>query len=221
MTATNDEADRLRTARASLILRLRQSGITERALLVAFETVPHEAFVPHEFVTHAYGESSLPIACGQSITAPNITASLLSLLAPVGAQKVLEIGTGSGYATALLSKVARRIYSVERFGTLAREAQARWSALNCANVIGFHADGLEGLAAQAPFDRIVLTGSVGIVPPELADQLADDGILVAPVGDADKSQTILRIVRAGNKFIESEHGVVRLAPLMRGKSAAL
>lgn len=214
-------AETLMLARAGLILRLRQMGITDRQLLVAFEGVPHERFLPPQFTEHAYGEEALPIDCGQSTLPPHQIARLLALLDPAGAAKLLEVGTGTGYATALMSVLARRVYSVERFAMLARAAQKRWQALSCANVIGFHADGMSGLPAQAPFTRILLTGSVDIVPPELADQLAENGVLVGAVGPANVAQTLVRITRQANGFAETEHGLIRLLPLERGKSAAL
>lgn len=221
MSEQRGRDEQLRTARAGLILRLRQMGITDRNLLVAFESVPHEQFLDPEFSAEAYGPEALPIACGQTSLPPDLIARMIALLAPVGAAKLLEVGTGTGYATALVSHLARRVYSVERFGMLARAAQARWQVLRCANVIGFHADGLSGLPAQAPFERILLNGSVEIVPPELADQLAEGGALVGAIGMAHEDQVLIRLRREANKFIETEHGVVRLSPLERGKSAAL
>lgn len=208
-------------ARASLILHLRQQGITDPELLRAFESVPHEIFVPETYIEHAYRESSLPIACGQSITAPTILASMLVHLEPQGTNKVLEVGTGSGYSAALLSRMARRVFSVEKYRELATTAYANWQRAGYTNIVGLNDDGLNGLEQQQPFERIFLTGSVAEVPEDLLDQLADGGIAVMAVGAPNDRQTILRIERADDTFIDSEHGTVRLAPLTPGRARAL
>lgn len=208
-------------ARASLILHLRQLGITDAEILRAFEAVPHEIFVPESYAEYAYRESSLPIACGQSITAPTILAGMIVTLAPQGANKVLEVGTGSGYSAALLSRMVRRVFTVEKHRTLAATAYAHWQKIGYSNIIGLHEDGLFGLAQQAPFERIFLTGSVSAVPEDIVDQLADGGIAVMAVGTPSERQVILRIERADDTFIDSEHGFVRLAPLSPGRSRTL
>lgn len=205
-------------ARAGLILNLRQLGVTDPEILRAFETVPHEKFVPEDFGEYAYRESSLPIECGQSITAPGLLAQLLVPLAPQGTNKVLEVGTGSGYSAALLSRMARRVFSIEKYRVLASNAQARWQALGYTNIIGLNEDGLLGLEQQAPFERILFTGSVGEVPEDLVEQLGDGGIAVMAVGAPSDRQAILRIERADDSFIETEMGTVRLAPLSPGRS---
>lgn len=208
-------------ARAGLILHLRQLGITDGDILRAFETVPHEVFVPEEYAKYAYRESSLPIACGQSITAPTILAKMISVLAPQGVGKLLEVGTGTGYSAALLSRMARRVFSIDKFRTLASSAQLRWREIGYTNIIGLNDDGLGGLAQQAPFERIFLTGSVPAVPEEIVEQLDDGGVAVMPVGAPSDRQVIVRIERADDSFIESEHGFVRLSPLTPGRSRSL
>lgn len=208
-------------ARAGLILHLRQLGITNADILRAFETVPHEVFVPEDYAQYAYRESSLPIECGQSITAPTILATMISVLAPQGTGKILEIGTGSGYSAALLSRMARRVFTVEKFRTLASAAQLRWRGIGYNNIIGLNEDGLFGLPQQAPFERIFLTGSVAEVPEDVTEQLSDGGVAVMAVGSASEKQVIVRIERADDSFIESEHGLVRLAPLTPGRSRTL
>lgn len=208
-------------ARAGLILNLRQHGITDPDILRAFETVPHERFVPDDYAEYAYRDSSLPIECGQSITAPGILAQLLVQLAPQGSNKVLEVGTGSGYSAALLARMARRVFTIEKYRTLASLAQARWQAEQMTNVVGLHEDGLLGLEQQAPFERILLTGSVSEVPEDLVEQLGDGGIAVMAVGAPAERQAILRIERVEDSFIETEAGTVRLAPLSPGRSRTL
>ena len=208
-------------ARAGLILNLRQLGVTDPEILKAFETIPHERFVPEDYLEYAYRESSLPIECGQSITAPGILAQLLVQLAPQGTNKVLEVGTGSGYSAALLARMARRVFSIEKYRTLAAAAQARWREEGMSNIVGLHEDGLMGLEQQAPFDRILLTGSVSEVPDDLVEQLADGGIAVMAIGAPADRQAILKIERVDDDFVETEVGSVRLAPLSPGRSRSL
>lgn len=208
-------------ARASLILNLRQLGITDSEILRAFETVPHEAFVPADYAQYAYRESSLPIGCGQSITSPTILARLIAVLAPQGVGKVLEVGTGSGYSAALLSRMARRVFSIDKYRALAISAQLRWREIGYTNIVGLNDDGLLGLSQQAPFERIFLTGSVPEVPEALVEQLDDGGVAVIPVGAPSEKQVIVRIERADDSFIESEHGFVRLSPLTPGRVRSL
>jgi len=207
----------IQMARASLILSLRQHGIMEPEILRAFESVPHEIFVPREFEQYAYRQGSLPIERGQSITSPMHLAAMLVALDPFRANKVLEIGTGTGYSAALLGYLTKRVFTLERIQDLARTAEKNWKKAGIANVIGFHQDGLAGLDAQQPFDRILLGGSVEEIPQELLSQLTDGGILVAPVGVVDGKQTITRIVRAGESYVASDHGQIRLAELIPGK----
>lgn len=208
-------------AQAGLVLLLRSNGITDNRLLKQFESVPHQVFVPEEFAEYAYRDASLPIECGQSISSPLVLARMLCLLEPFEINKALEIGTGSGYSAALLSRFARRTFTIERYQTLIRAAEARWAQLKLSGIVGFHDDGLEGLAQQAPFDRILLTGSVTEVPETLTEQLADGGILVAAVGAADARQQLIRIVREDDELVTTEHAFVRLPQLTPGKARAL
>ena len=211
----------IQMARASLILNLRQHGIVDPTILRAFESVPHEAFVPEEYANYAYRDGSLPLGGGQNVTSPLLLASMFVVLDPSGAEKVLEIGTGSGYSAALLGRMARRVFTLERNQKLARIAQANWNDARSDGVIGFNEDGLAGLEMHQPFDRILLNGAVEEIPSALLDQLADGGILVAPVGKAEEKQTITRFVRAGDNYVASEHGHIRLAELMHGKTREL
>ena len=205
--------DGLFVARAGLILALRGLGITERGLLDAFESVPHEAFVPADYAEYAYKDASLPLGNGQSITSPMILARLIAVLDPAGSAKLLEVGTGSGYSAALLARFARRVFSLEKDRALLAAAVARWRDLAADNIVGFVADGLNGMAQMAPFDRILLTGSVPDVPETLTGQLADEGILVAAIGPGAERQIVTSVTREGANFLIAEHGTVRLPPL--------
>jgi len=204
-------------ARAGFILGLRSSGIMDRDLLNAFESVPHEVFVPAEFAGYAYKDASLPIGHGQSLPSPWVLAPMLDALDAAGAGKVLVIGTGSGYSSALLARLARRVFSVERNPEILARAQANWTALGLTTIVGFHADGLAVHLQQGPFDRIFLTGSVEDIPGQLERQLKEDGVLVAPVGPSTGRQTITRVVRGPSDSLVSEHGTMRIAPLTHGK----
>jgi len=215
------QTDEFVEARAGLILALRQLGITDPELLRAFEQVPHERFVPADYLEYAYREVSLPIGSGQSITSPTHIAAMLNLLEPQGTGKILEVGTGSGYSAALLSRMARRVFSLERFRELATRAHAVWSALGFNNIIGLHEDGLGGLLQQSPFDRILLTGSVSEPPEALLEQLTDGGIAVVPLGPPSEKQVLVRYERADDVLLETEHGSIRLAPLTPGRARAL
>ncbi|WP_029040141.1 protein-L-isoaspartate(D-aspartate) O-methyltransferase [Cucumibacter marinus] len=217
-----DEPEGHRLACAQLILRLRQFGVTHAPLLRAIEATPHEAFVPEEFAEHAYRDVSLPIACGQSMTSPVTLARMIDLMGiNGGVNSVLEIGTGSGYAAALLSKLSRRVFTMDRYRTLLSQAETRWQTIGCANIVGLHGDGFEGLVSHAPFDRILVTGSITEVPEILIEQLADDGVLVAPLGEPNERQILTRFERVDDTVIEREGGQVRLSALVQGKSRAL
>lgn len=207
----------IQMARASLILSLRQHGVVQPDILRAFEGVPHEKFIPEEYLQYAYREGSLPIAGGQSITSPTIIATMLVALEPQNTSKILEVGSGSGYSAALLARMAKRVFTLERIKELAVQAQANWAEASIGNIVGFNLDGFPGLGGHQPFDRILLNGAVREVPEILLDQLADNGILVAPVGAADARQTITRVERADDDFITTEHGLIRLSPLIPGK----
>lgn len=163
-------------------------------------------------------EGSLPIACGQSITTPSVLAAMLVALDPANTAKLLEVGTGSGYSAALLARMVKRVFTLDRYGELALRAQSNWARLSISNVAGFHQDGLPGLAGHQPFDRILLNGAVEEIPESLLAQLGDGGVLVAPVGQADERQVLTRVERARDEFVTTEHGLVRLAPLVSGKS---
>lgn len=204
-------------ARAELLLALRSSGLTDRDLLKAFEQVPHEVFVPDDFKDYAYKDAALPLGFAQSILSPHALARLFNPLDASGVRRALLVGTGSGYSSAVLGQLARRVFSLERHWELLQGAEARWRATGIANIVGLHADGLNGYAPQAPYDRIVLSGSVEEVPGILVRQLAVGGILVAAVGPSTGRQTITRMVRGPSDTMVSEHGTIRVAPLAVGK----
>jgi protein-L-isoaspartate(D-aspartate) O-methyltransferase len=167
---------------ARLIAALRSQGVIDRAVLNAIETTPREAFTPDLFKDRAFEDSALPIACGQTISQPYIVGLMTQALALEPRSRVLEIGTGSGYQTTILSKLSRLVYTVERYRTLLGEAEPRFKALGLTNVITRFGDGGLGWPEQAPFDRIIVTAAAPDEPTALLAQLKPAGVLVAPVG---------------------------------------
>jgi len=211
-----DREDPIRVKAASLILRLRALGISERGLLRAIETVPREAFVPEEFRALAYDDCALPIACGQTISAPSVVARMTALLRVGDRHTVLEIGTGSGYQAAILARLVRRVTSIDRYRTLVRAAEERWAALGIRNVSAIVGDGLQGWKTQAPFDRILVTAAVAAAPANLVAQLVDGGILIAPIGEPEKAQRLTLFEKHGETVDTRDLGAVRFVPLVEG-----
>lgn len=203
--------------RARLILELRQHGITDPAVLGAIERVPRELFVPGAFAHQAWENVALPIGLGQTISQPEVVARMTQALQPGPRMKVLEIGTGSGYQTAVLSYLCRRVYTIERHRELLREAESRLESLRRRNVTAKPGDGSLGWPEQAPFERILVTAAAIDLPPRLADQLAIGGIMVAPVGDDDGTQRILRLRRTPFGRDIDDLGPVKFVPLVAGE----
>jgi len=204
------------TRKAKMILSLRSSGVTEAKVLKAIEDTPRHLFVPALFQDRAWEETALPIACGQTISQPLIVGLMTQALHLQGRFRVLEIGTGSGYQTAVLARIARYVYTVERYRTLLGEAEKRLKSLQLLNVISRFADGSEGWPDQAPFDRILVTAAAPEEPVKLLAQLKPKGVLVAPVGRG-AVQRLLRYVGDGKgAFVKEELGDVRFVPLLTG-----
>jgi protein-L-isoaspartate(D-aspartate) O-methyltransferase len=199
-----------------LIMELRRCGITDARVLGAIERIPREMFVPATFADQAYENVALPIGHGQTVSQPLVVARMTEALEIGARHKVLEIGTGSGYQAAVLAKLCRRVYSIERHRELLREAEQRFAKLRIHNVTVRFSDGTKGWAEQAPFDRIIVTAAAPELPAVLADSLAVGGVLVAPVGDNRRDQQLLRIRRSDSGFATEELGAVRFVPLVAG-----
>ncbi len=202
-----------------LIMELRRAGIADTRVLSAIERVPREAFVPPPFQDQAYENQALPIGHGQTLSQPQVVAVMTQALEAGRRSKVLEIGTGSGYQTAVLARLCRRVYSIERYAGLLRAAEQRFAALRLHNITTRAGDGTEGWPAQAPFERIIVTAAAADVPATLADQLAPGGILVIPVGRRARDQELLRLRREAAGIVEERLGGVRFVPLVRGLPA--
>ena len=200
-----------------LIMELRRSGIRDTAVLSVIERLPRDQFVLPTFAGQAYENTALPIEQGQTISQPYVVAFMTEALELGARQRVLEIGTGSGYQAAVLSKLCRWVYSIERYRSLLQAAQARFKALDLHNIVTRHGDGALGWPEQAPFDRIIGTAAADEVPQALLDQLAPEGILVIPVGRENQAQVINRYRRTGDKSFDVESLLpVRFVPMVDG-----
>jgi protein-L-isoaspartate(D-aspartate) O-methyltransferase len=215
------ENDPKRVRIADLILRLRQAGVTEQRVVAAIEAVPRELFVPPEARAQAYAERPLPIDCGQTISAPVIVGIMTNALDVHERDRVLEVGTGSGYQAAVLARLCRRVYTMDRFRTLVEAAEQRFRTLRLANITAMTGDGMKGWPEQAPFDRIIVTAAGDAVPEALKEQVKVGGVIVMPVGPQDGVQKLMRLERMEDGFNEKMLADVRFVPLIPGKAARL
>ena len=207
--------------KVQLIMSLRNQGVRDQRVLEAIERVPRQLFVPEAFADQSYADQALPIACGQTISQPFVVAFMTDRLKVAERMKVLEIGTGSGYQTAILSQLCRRVYTIERYRTLSREAEERFRALKLSNITAMVGDGLKGWPQQAPFDRIIVTAAARDIPEALIEQLAIGGIMIIPVDAGAGRQELKRVVR-GEDGIEVETLLpVRFVPLVEGVAREL
>ncbi|MCK9915281.1 protein-L-isoaspartate(D-aspartate) O-methyltransferase [Microbacteriaceae bacterium K1510] len=204
------------------LLTLRRRGIGDAAVLRAMDEVPRERFVDADMREDAYADQALPIACGQTISQPYVVAYMTEQLGPRPQDRVLEIGTGSGYQAAVLSRLAREVVTIERYRTLANKAKERLAALGYDNVDVIVGDGLEGAPDRAPFDRIIVTAAGSTVPEALVDQLAEGGVMVLPLGPHNGPQHIVRLVKGADGTLAREDLIaVRFVPLLPGKAREL
>jgi protein-L-isoaspartate(D-aspartate) O-methyltransferase len=202
--------------RERLIQRLRERGIADARVLEAMRNLPRHIFVDEALATRAYEDTALPIGNGQTISQPATVARMTEvLLSGVPCRKVLEVGTGSGYQTALLARLVDEVFSVERIDQLLRRARERFRELGITNVRLRHGDGYAGWPEHAPYDGILVTAAPTELPPGLLQQLADGGRMIIPVGQQG-AQRLLRIVRRGDVFEQEELDMVSFVPLLEG-----
>lgn len=201
----------------TLLALLRQQGIDDERLLKAIEDVPRERFVDEAFEHKAWENMALPIGSGQTISQPYMVAKMTALLELTPESRVLEIGTGSGYQTAILAHLVEHVYSVERIKGLQWQAKRRLKQLDLHNVSTRHGDGWQGWPSRGPFDAIIVTAAPPEIPVELMSQLDEGGILVLPVGE--EHQELKRIRRKGGEFIVDIVEPVRFVPLVKGDLA--
>jgi protein-L-isoaspartate(D-aspartate) O-methyltransferase len=194
---------------------LKREGVEDQGVLDAIAGIPRHLFIDDVLQHKAYENTALPIGQGQTISQPYIVARMTELLRLAGVRdKVLEIGTGSGYQTAVLAKTFTKVYSVERIKALQWQAKRRLQQLDLYNVTMKHGDGWQGWQSQAPFDGIIVTAAAATLPQGLLSQLADGGVLLAPVGEAD--QKLIMVIRKGESFTEHVIAPVRFVPLVPG-----
>ena len=198
------------------VYTLRSHGVTNAEVLKAMEATPREAFLEGIFRERAFDDTPLPIACGQTISQPTVVGLMTQALDVTRRCKVLEVGTGSGYQAAVLGKLARRVYTIERHRRLARRARDLLLSLGLHNITVVHADGSLGLPEQAPFDRILVTAAAEDPPRVLIDQLRPGGIMVLPVGQSNAVQTLIRVDKTEAGLDYTDLGEVRFVPLVEG-----
>ncbi len=207
-----DDAER----QMQFVFALRQRGVMDTRVLEAMEKIDRGAFVTGIFSERAYEDMPLPISCGQTISQPSVVGLMTQALDVDPRHKVLEIGTGSGYQAAILSQLARRVYTVDRHKRLVEQAQAAFDALGLTNITAFAADGTRGFPEQAPFDRILVTAAAEDPPGPLLAELKTGGIMVVPVGQSDAVQVLIKVTRTEDGFDYEELRQVRFVPLVEG-----
>ena len=203
-----------------LLMALRRAGVSDKAVLAAIERTPRDKFVADGFLDQAFENRPLPIDCGQTISQPFVVAMMTQALELDDRCKVLEVGTGSGYQAAILARLARRVYTIERYRTLAKAAERRFAELKLTNIVTRIGDGSKGWPEQAPFDRIIVTAAAPQRPNSLLDQLKEGGVCVAPVVDGPV-QTLMRYRREPDGVVEEPLFDVRFVPLVEGPTRAL
>ena len=207
--------------RMEFMLTLRRRGISDKAVLRAMDEVPREHFVEAAQAEAAYADRAMPIACGQTISQPYVVAYMTEQLQVKPNHRVLEVGTGSGYQAAVLSRLAREVVTLERYRTLANSARTRLKTLGYDNVEVLLGDGLGGEPLRAPYDRIIVTAAAEAIPPALVAQLADGGIMVLPLGPHDGAQELLKLTKSGQGIERESLIPVRFVPLLPGQAQEL
>jgi protein-L-isoaspartate(D-aspartate) O-methyltransferase len=209
-------SEELAERKMRFLFALRSRGVTDSRVLTAMEKIDRGLFVRGTFADRAYEDMPLPIACGQTISQPSVVGLMTQALQVNPRDTVLEVGTGSGYQAAILSQLARRIYTVDRYRRLVREASELFRQLDLANITAITADGSHGLPDQAPFDRIIVTAAAEDPPGPLLEQLKPGGIMVVPVGQSDAVQSLIKVTRTSRGFDYEELRPVRFVPLVEG-----
>ena len=201
-----------------LIMELRKLGITSTGVLAAIEKIPREIFVPKLIANRSYENTALPLNLGQTISQPSVVAFMTQSLELKRDDRVLEIGTGSGYQTAILSLLCRRVYTIERYKKLMFSAEQKFTYLSLHNIVTKIGDGTKGWEEQAPISNIIVTAAASQVPAVLADQLAQDGTMIIPIGDQFEEQYLVKVTKKKKTFREKKLMPVRFVPLVPGKT---
>jgi protein-L-isoaspartate(D-aspartate) O-methyltransferase len=215
------QAEKQDVGRMEFLLTLRRRGIADQGVLRAMDEVPRAQFVEADFADCAYADQALPIACGQTISQPYVVAYMTEHLRLRPEHRVLEVGTGSGYQAAVLSRLAHDVVSIERYRTLAEKARGRLRTLGYDNVEVVVGDGFAGVPEKAPYDRIIVTAATPEVPQALLDQLTDDGVMLLPLGPQDGPQNIVKLTKTQTGLAREDLIAVRFVPLLHGKAREL
>ena len=206
-----------RFGKFDLLLDLKQQGVSDIKILNIIEDIDRSLFIDTNLKEKSNLNVALPIDCGQTISQPLVVAHMTQTLDISKKMRVLEIGTGSGYQSLVLSRLSRFVYTIERHNILLKKAKNLLQSLEINNVFFKHADGGLGWSDQAPFDRIIVTASAPEIPTKLLSQLVDDGIMVIPVGEDNDNQVLKKIIKKGDSFIVKNIMNVRFVPLLEGK----
>ena len=204
------------TLKMQFLFSLRKAGVVDKQVLDAMERVDRKNFVNGVFSDKAYEDTPLPIACGQTISQPTVVGLMTQALQVTSRDKVLEVGTGSGYQAAILSLLARRVYTIERHSLLVNNATKVFQKLNMSNITTILSDGGHGLEQQAPFDRIIVTAASDDPPASLLSQLKIGGIMIIPVGQSDNIQKLIKIAKTDGGYEYQDLQAVRFVPLVAG-----
>lgn len=206
---------------AALLLRLRGKGSVPKPLIAAFEATPRRGFLDGLYHSIAWSDRMLPIECGEAMEGADLQAAVIAALALEPGNRVLEIGTGSGFTAAVMARLAGRVVTIDRYKTLVEQARQRFEALGIANVVARQADGTNGLPNEGPFDRIVAWAAFDSLPRFLLDQLSSGGTVIAPIGPEEGEQVVAKLTKVGSRFEREDIGIVRLQPILPGVAAVI
>lgn len=205
---------------AAFLLRLRGRGTVPKPLIAAFEATPRRGFLSGQFHSLAWSDRMLPIECGEAIEGADLQAAVIAALAIEPGNRVLEIGTGSGFTAAVMARLAGRVVTIDRYKTLVEQARQRFEALGIANAVARQYDGTHGLN-DGPFDRIVVWTAFDSLPRYLLDQLSSGGIVIAPIGPEEGEQVLAKLTKVGSRFEREDIGTVRLQPILPGVASMI
>lgn len=206
---------------AAFLMRMRRRGVDSKALFAAMEQTPRAGFIPASWKEAAWSNRMVPIECGETMEGCDLQATMIDALEVEPTHRVLEIGTGSGYTAAILGRLAARVLTIDRFRTLAEQAQQRFEGLGISNVVARQANGRNGATAAGPFDRIIVWAAFEEQPRAFADQLTSAGVMVAPIGPGEGPQDVVRLVKTGSRFERTNFEQARLQPLADAVAEAI
>lgn len=206
---------------AGLVLRLRGEGLQDKPLLTAVEQTPRTLFVPPAFADAAYSPRLVPIDCGAFMEGADLAVQMIYLLMIKQGQRVLEVGTGSGFTAAVMARLADRVFTLDRYRTLVAAAQARFDRLGLSNIASRNADGSQGMKGEGTFDRILVTAAFSSMPRWFVEQLAAGGVMIAPMMNESGACTLVRLTKIGSRFEREDLFPVPFQPLIPNRAAAL